>query len=786
MSLMNRLLNKTNKKDKFIINTLLPYLVDYLKESKYDEKKIEQVKSLCVFPYKDVAGTRLGSLNEPGITWFFNREEKNINVNSGSYRIIDLSMLPENDANKFRETFHEYCRIEDFSETAIINDLLKKMSQVTEYSKQWWRWAYDVFCLWKEDYYLSLKKATDNKKNKSFLFLKDNCSGNLKNKMLKYNLFEDILNSKESSYFWDKIETQSEKNKAIEMLKGMGVPYEFINNNGINPIIIDFFEEIAEEVEFPVIRYSKDYEKCELCHDILFELYKNNFDILQKVLCDKDLKDLFVIKNIYNDFVPLSWDMFYSVCEFKDLQKYDAFEGVDYSVKKADSNLEIQHIDVTLYDIGYLDLFDNIYAFSDVKEKMEEYSLGINVEEIDFYKWIWNYSRHNELIQNILFYYSNKKELFSKEDVRFVLEVLARESIEDKGYCFYFEVDVETAFKYSNVINKINMDFKNIKCGVDAKGEILDKNIILQILHQVINNVSEYQKIVTDEIWDRVYIVGSDNRIFYGKYVYSKDKDGKTKILLWKSQYNKSYIEGLASFISEFFGVEISKVDWKKEYINLIKGIREIINQHYDIIPDDELNEIDKNLKDIETFGEEKNLWLRLKEQRKKFIDNKGEDGISKIVDSRVFLKAKYNGRCQLCHNIAPKNLQDTYFFTYRIIKESENQLYEMSNNLFCLCPTCHGKLRCGWLMGQDLSDIAEKATKYVNYLEDKLSSNEMEDHFPCLVQEFVDCEENIKGFRNPIICNVIVNGKKEKMVFSWEHFIRIAFIFADINDFDE
>ena len=786
MNLMNRLLNKANKKDKYIIDTLLPYLVKYIEKSGYDENKIKQIKSMCVFPYKEVDGTRLGSLNEPGITWFFNRDDKNNIVSSGSYRIIDLSMLTENDAKEFRKTFQESCKIKEFSDEAIINDLLNKMSEETEYSKQWWEWAYDIFKLLKEDLYYPLKKATAKKKNKSFLFLKDNCSGNLKNKMLKYNLFEDILNSKDSSDFWDKLKTQSEKNKATEMLKGMGIPYEFISNNGINSSIIDFFEEIAEEVEFPVNRSSKDYEKCELCHDILFELYKNNFDILQKVLCNTDLKDLFVVKNIYNDFVPLSWDMFYSIGELINLQKVNVCEGVDYPIKKTDSKLEIHHIDVTLYDIAYLDLFDNIYAFSDVNEIMEEYSLGNDVKELDFYKWIWNYSRHNELIKNILFYYSNKEDLFSKEDNKFLLEALARENIEDKGYCFYFEVDVETAFEYSNVINKINMEFKDIKCGVHAKGEILDKNIILQKLHQAINNVSEYQKIETDVIWDRVYIVGSDNRIFYGKYVYSKDKDGKTKILLWKSQYEESYIEGLSRFISEFFGVEISKVDWKNEYINLIKGIREEINTHYDIISDDEVYEFNKDLNDIETFGEEKNLWLRLKEQRKKFIKYNGEDSISKIVDSRDFLKAKYNGRCQLCHSFAPKNLQDSYFFTYRIIKKSENQLSDMDNNLFCLCPTCHGKLRYGGLMGQDLSDIAKKATKYVNYLEDKLNSNEMEDHFPCLVQEFVDDKENIKGFHNPIICNVIVNGKEEKMVFSWEHFIKIAFIFSDINDFDE
>ena len=782
----NRFLNKTNKKDKFIIDALLPYLVKNIKESGYKKETIEQVKSMCVFPYKDIDGTKLASLNEPGIIWFFNKDGKNNIVSSGSYRIFDLSMLPEDKAKEFRMIFHECCGIGDFSDTAIIDDLLKKMSEETEYSSQWWMWAYDVFKLWKENNYTLSEKASINKGNKSFLFLKDTYFWKFREKLLEYNVFEDILDNTARSNFWDKLKTQSEKNKAIEMLKGMGIPYEFINNNGINSIIIDFFEEIAQELEFPVNRCSQDYEKCELCHNILYELYKNNSSKLQTAINDSYLKNDFIVKNINNEFVPLSWDIFYSVGELIDLQKVNVCEGEDYFTEKTDSKLEIHHIDVTLYDVAYLDLFDNIYAFSDVNGKMEEYSLGIDVEELDFYKWIWNYSHHDELARNILLCCSDKKELFSKEDIRFLMEVLSCDNIVDEGYCFDFELDVETAFEKCNVINRINKDFIDIKCKVDEDGKIFDKKVFIRELAQYINNVSEYQKIITDEIWDRVYIVGSENDCFYGKYVCCKDVDGKTKILLWKSQYKESYIEGLSRFISEFFGIEISKVDWKKEYINLIKGIREFVNKHCDCIPKDEINKLDINLNDIETFGEEKNLWLRLKEQRKKFIKYNGEDAISKIVDSRDFLKAKYNGRCQLCHCSAPKNLQDSYFFTYRIIKKSENQLSDMDNNLFCLCPTCHGKLRYGGLMGQDLSDIAEKATKYVNYLEDKLNSNEMEDHFPCLVQEFVDDKENIKGFRNPIICNVIVNGKEEKMVFSWEHFIKIAFIFADINDFDE
>ena len=788
MKLMNRLLNKTNNKDKFIIETLLPYLVKYIEESEYKEETIEQVKSMCVFPYKDIDGTRLGCLNEPGIIWFFNKDNKKDMLSSSSYRIIDLTLLTESHAKEFRKTFHECCGIEEFSDTAIIDDLLKKMSEETEYSSQWWLWAYDLFKLWKENDYSSLKKATINMKNKSFLFLKKSYSWHLRDKMLEYNVVEDIFDNTANSNFWNKLKTNSDKIRALEMLKGMGVPHELITDKGLNSNIINFFEAIGEEIEFPVICRSKDYDKCELCNNILLELYKNNPSKFQTTIYDSYLIEDFIVKNINNEFVPLSWDLFYSKYELKDVQKEDVYESKNYPHEKTNNPLEIHHIDVSLYEKAYLDLFDNIiHDFTDVNEKMEEYSLGIEVEELDFYKWIWNYSHHDKLIRNILLCCSDQKVLSAKEDIIFVLKVLNRENIEYEGYRFDFELDIETAFEYRNVINRINKEFTNIKCKVEVNGEKFDKNKFIRELTQSINDVKEYQKIVTNEIWDRVYIVGREDDRFCGKYVCCKDEDGETEILLWKSQYNESYIKGLACFISEFFGVEISKIDWKKEYINLIKGIRSIINKHYDVIPYDEVYKFNIDLNDIENFEEEKNLWLRLKEQRKKFIEYDGEEAFSEIVGNRSFLEAKYNGRCQLCHHFAPKNVQDSYFYTYRIIKKSENLLCNLDNNLFCLCPTCHGELDYGSLMGQDMSDIEKKAKEYVNYLEDKIKSDEMGDNFPCLVQELVDKKEKIiKGFHNPIICNVTVNGKERKMVFSWEHFIKIAFIFSDINNFDE
>ena len=789
--MINRLLDKKNKKDKFIIDKLLTYLAQHI-EDEGDEDTIEQIASMYVFPYKEIDGIRIGSLREYGISWYFNKDEKKDIVSSGSYRIIDLSMLNENQAKEFRKTFHEYCGIEEFSDTAVIKDLLEKMSKETEYSRQWWICAYDVFKLWnEEDFNLSLTKATVGMKNKSFLFLENSYTWSLRDKLLEYDVVKDLLDGTAHSLFWDKLNTKSDKNKAIYMLEKMGVPFEFIANDEINFCIRNFLEEIAEEIEFPVKYCFEEYEKCELCHDILYELYENHMSEFESAILNEDLKMGLVVKNLNDEFVPLSWDLFFSEYEFEDIQNEDVCEDENHFPEKTDNKLEIHHIDVILYDREYLELFENIHDFANVDGSMDEYLLGIEVEEIEFYKWIWNYSQHEELVENILFYYSAQEELYSKGDIAFALEVLACENVYNKGYKFEFKVDVETAFEYNEVINRISKPFSNITCKVSEKGKLLDKNLFLSQLMQAIKNANEYQKIIIDDIWDRVYIVDGKAGMFYGNYVCCKNEDDERRILLWKSDSDESYIVGLTHYISEFFEVEVSiadlsEINWKKAYINLINGIRSFVNYHSDIMPTDEVYKYIIDLNDVKTFGDEKAIWLRLKEQMKKLMELEGEDTPPAWFGSRDFLKAKYNGRCQICGNIVPKNEQDTYFFTYRIIPKSKNPLADMKYNLFCLCPTCHGALRYGRVMGQDMSDIVEKASMYASYIEDKINSGEMEDDFPCLVQELVDSKVELEGFCKPIVCNVIVNGKERKMAFSWEHFIKMAFVFSDINDFEE
>jgi len=149
--MMNRLMDSKNPKDKFIIDTLLPYLVEHIEKSK--RETVDQISSMYVFPYRTSEGTKLGSLKEPGISWYFDKNKEKKTFSSGGYRIIDDSVMSAKNAADFRKTFHEYCEISEFSDYAVIKDLLERMSEEIDYTSQWCTYAYDVFTLWhKEDF----------------------------------------------------------------------------------------------------------------------------------------------------------------------------------------------------------------------------------------------------------------------------------------------------------------------------------------------------------------------------------------------------------------------------------------------------------------------------------------------------------------------------------------------------------------------------------------------------------------------------------------------------------
>ena len=775
------------------MDTLLPYLVDHIEDSKDRNKTAEQASAMYIFPYRTEEGTRLGSMRELGISWYFTKEAGMDVKSSGGYRIFDDAVFKGENTVKFRRTFGEYSNISEFSDAAVIKDLIDKMSEETEYTDLWWTYAYDVFKLWNEDIFSSsLKKATENMDNNSFLFLEGYCSEEIKYGLIEQGVFVDIVTDISKCSFWNKISSKEEK--AIDVLKKMGVPHSFAKTEKINEYLLRFLEDIAAEVEFPVMDLSDNYEKCELCHDIFWNMIFKEYDSAFNWVANQEAyKEGLVIKNVKKEFIPLSWDSFYLDAEIIDKDNKEDAETSEEVIRKSDSELEHLHIDASYYSINMFFGVETIHEFSDVNDTVEDYSFGVDVENIEFYMWLWHYSQHEKLAENILYFFTNdagERNTVSEEYTEFILAVLGTQGINDEGYLFDIDLEVEEAFEYSEVLNRISRKLREIYCVAYGEFDPFDANEYLPQIVAATNSFAEIKnKIATDPIWDHVYLVKGKNNTFSDIYVRCKlyEDDYEDVLLLYDSEDKDSYIRAMAIYVKETYDVEVAisaveSFDWKLEYLNLAKSMRDFVTEKWDVKSIEDMSGITANMNDILNFGEEKSIWEKLKKQRSIIISQLVGKSPINLDDWRSFLTSKYKGRCQLCGAKTITGEQNTHFFTYRITKESENKLANMRSNMFCLCPSCHGEMRYGSFMGKDMSDLLAKAELYIEYIEQKISSGEMEDEFECLVHELVEDDIEIEGFFKPIVCKVIINGKMRNMTFSWEHFMRIAFILGDTD----
>ena len=119
------------------------------------------------------------------------------------------------------------------------------------------------------------------------------------------------------------------------------------------------------------------------------------------------------------------------------------------------------------------------------------------------------------------------------------------------------------------------------------------------------------------------------------------------------------------------------------------------------------------------------------------------------------------------------------------MIKQHQSALADMIPNLFCVCPSCHGNLQYSAKV-RDLSSIFKKAklyvTKYTEY-EQEDYDDEQESAISELVKESSKQGFQREDVRNPVECPVKVNGEQKTMVFSWEHFIRLAFVLTQVEE---
>lgn len=813
MASMNRKFDLSDKKTKFIREHLLSDLMNRIESSSDSEDTVNMIASMYIFPYRTSEGICLGSLLESGVSWYFAKDDNDKTVSTESYRIFADSVLTKEQAKKFRQTFSETGHVTEFSIAAVIKDILKKMSKETDYTVRWWSYAYDLLKLWNpEKFNESLSLATNSIDNNFFFFVDGYCDSNLKKELIKHNVFRDIVTPISEQHFWNKLQV-SEKKKAIDMLSNMGVPNRFIyyenecygvmeKHIGISKFILEFICSISDDVEFPVDEDDDAFEICELCHRLVTEIISaESLNAFLSTVKNENIaySDGIVLQNVKGQFVPISWDLFYDSEDFKDKEEI-AFDEEDENQTEPhffEGGFESLHIDGKKYYNIILNL-SNIHAFSDVNEPIESYSFGICGTEVDFYKWLWNYTQHEELVENILYYFSGDnedRETILERDRDFVLTILRRSEVDDRGYCFDIDFNETELFDHASTVNRIGHNFDGIYVVVDCVCEKFEVDqYISRITNETNLDLTKKSEVLISEIWQHVYLMTNLAGRYSGEYVIAMKYDAEEyeeAIFLCPADDENSYIRALAKFIQDKYNTTVAigdavSFDWKNEYLRLIRDIRTFITDKHDVKALEDVFGHIAEMDDISDFGEEKRVWLNLRDYRERIVSYElGGDPVN-FDGWRDFLAAKYKGRCQLCGGKIAMEEQKSYFWTFRMVKESDNRLANLKSNLFCLCPACHGEMRYGNYMGKDMTQIVEKAQKYAKDIEEKLK-DDFEDDFPCLIQELVDENIEVEGFYKPIVCDVIVNGGEPRhMAFSWEHFMRIAFIFSSLNDYNE
>ena len=822
---MNKIFSKENKKDKFIIDHLLPYSMKRIEESVYSNATADVVASMYIFPYKiENREVRLGSLKEPGVSWYFAPQDDRECVSAGSYRIFADYLLKLDQYKKLRQIFIERNIIADFSDDAVIKDLLSRMSKETEYTELWWTCAYDIYKLWKpESIVENFADATKSMNNNCFLFIPNYNGYKYKDALIKYNVFKDVISPIARNIFFDKI-PRDELEKTWMFLKKLGVPssfvYESLNRarpwmgykQYVNTYILKFVSDIGANTAFPVKKTGDMLKRCELSHNIFMNvIYNESKEAFWDAVMAEDVNAYnsgIPVMNMEGEYVPLSWHLFYLNNEMEDTEDSDNYEDEDQEEANGfhEKNLafEYLHIDAKLYDPEFIRNYDNIHEFSEICETADEYDIDEDMA-VEFYKWAWGYSQHDELASNILGHYSSygdHRVTIDRKDNEFVLSVIDSFEREESGYCFNINMSAKEAFLYADIVNKTGRLLKNIYVILSSNPCHMDvRDYINRVLDAAVTDFTNKGIIESDEMWNHVYLVEDESESFDDTYIKCKVQQEYSRhyeeaIVLWHSEDEDSYVRALAEYVRSYYGIYVQiedSFDWKKEYLDLANGIRDFISERTERKSREDLGNFVAELSDVKSFGQEKKIWYALKHQKERLMTHDKVSCPINIKEWRSFLSSTYKGRCQLCGEQTITGEQNARFFTYRLVKPAQNKLADMYSNMFCLCPSCWGKMGNGSFMGKDMSNLLIRARDYVNYLENKLQTDEMENNFPSLIRELWEDqvlseeeEEKLEGFHNPIVCRVMVHGKDCLMAFSWEHFMRIAFILSDAEKTEE
>ena len=797
-----------DKKIRFAKESILPFfLKKHNKEQISEQNKdsvVEKIAGINIFPYITEAGIKYGKLKDSGISWYYCESQQGKGIYStDSYRIFASSEYPPDLFSQIRAVFGAEGseHLQKYSEEVVIKDLIHRMEKGKYYSDAWWNYACDAFERWdpKSDPGTTYQNATKGIQEAYFLYDDEKFLPEYQELMDRFKVYKDIRKTKGFGLYIER--NKGKKQDKIRFLKYLGVPSSFIERGTFGAscltVPVKALLESIEKLIYPVGKTDgNNYERCKLAeYIVLHVIYEENQYFAENLIKDKRLARSIPVLNVNKQYVRASQCLFYI--------------GDSEISHIPDNSLNYMLID---RDYGQ-DLKKDIAKEIESVRRYEDYSLS-GVLELMFYKWVWQYTHNDDLVQSILLCF-NKLEKVGISYSAFAFDVLDNTCIKETDgegnetvilknrknlpyLRFTIHTIVEKIIQYRNLLNALyrNTGYRvsiTLSDGDIEKAGSWTKDVKNRIVDSAYNtNRENFNKIDKDTMWNNIYTVNSPEMETdtFGQYIAVHYNNSKrilqdNMIIVVKNSNINSYITALCTYIKDHLGIILTGVttNWSEQYKELFEGIRDFLMKKEPLVSDEELSFMTSDMADIKTLGIEIATWKQIKEQKDSILKNR-------VIDSdfntwKQFLDSKYHGRCQLCGNKTVSGRDQAYTWTYRMVKQRENSLANMECNMFCLCPSCHGEMSYGF-KGRDLTKILKTAEEYAVQLTECLEESPDDTEVsPSIISEFADYENDYEGFHAPVICEVLVNGEERQMKFSWEHFLRIAFLLTEGNDYN-
>ena len=799
---MERAFNSNSSKDVFIKKVLLDYC---LKTVEKDSSVSDDVASMQVFPFIDKNGTSLGCLKDSECNWYY-KTKSDINVKrADNIRILDEQMLDENckkDAEKLSKRIKAVFgdKIEVYTASTVIDNLFGRMSKCKPLDKLWWSCLRDIYDLWDEKKIRNQFEIPTSEPNKNNYFLfndKKYCTPEMKQLLVDNKIFTDVL-----SVSWRKKYFRSVDKKLNQLLEYCGISNKFtyfdyrIGSYTYNPNLQKLFEMIYNSTYYPIDSSSKArYDLARLSEYIMLKVFDESNIAFYRMFENKYCRNGMMVKNINSDYVSLSSSMFIIPMCYEN-------EGI-INIENND------FIELILDDKSYSEEFKksvkSIIVTDDINEESFEYICIDNLydenytfeyKEILLYKWIWQFNNSPAFADCILERLDDC--IFNSTDglAVFIIDVLYNAS-NCLDIRLNIVISISESFEHSEIINNVfDKKYENVFIHYEEDDynrlsayctDNIKRDIIKDINIEIDDNI-DYNN---QTFWKRIYVI--DEPSIDENYVLINVFDDDSETIIVIPSTNELAIKRcIRKYISEQFNVEVDRmdeglIDWKKCYNVLKSGINSFI--HGTKTGDTVDYRIDRNVdfQDVFDFNEEKELWDEIRDTRKKIFSSNSRSDKPLIGPGKAYLQSTYKGYCQLCGLRTPAQA----FYQFHIVEprefSSSESFEDVEVNILCTCPSCWGALKHGF--GQyDLTNIYNATKKYVEYfLENELELADIEGGAPLISELYGDSyrieelihphNEEKYTIRNPIVIDVIVDGKERQMCFSWEHFIRIAII---------